>query len=445
VISSLRQIRLTRAQLAIVACLSAGVTAFVIATALGRTDAQSAALAALHGGPVTVAGGGASGSGSAGGGGAGSSQPVIESSGSGGGGGGASSNSSGGTAASTPSTGGGGGGVGGGGAGGGGAGSGTTKPKGSGAGKHKIGHVFVIALSTTSYDAAFGSASKARYLNGTLKPKGTLLGGYQTLSGAELPDYLGLVSGQPPNPATNAECQTYAEFPTGTTPSKSGLVTGSGCIYPNTIITVADQTTAAGHTWKAYIDDMSPSTCVHPNSGATDNTALPGAGPQYATRHNPFIYFHSLLDLGGCSSSDVSLTRLPADLRSKTKTPTFSFIAPGACDDASAQTCPDGKPAGIAGEDAFLKQWVPRITSSSAYKKNGMLVIAFALAGAPASAGPTPTGALVLSPFAARGKTISTVFDPYSVLRAVEDELGYTSLGHATSARSFAAKVLTHK
>jgi hypothetical protein len=81
---------------------------------------------------------------------------------------------------------------------------------------------------------------------------------------------------------------------------------------------------------------------------------------------------------------------------------------------------------------------------SPAYKKDGMLVIVFALAGVPASAGPTPTGALVLSPFAARGKTVSTVLDPYSVLRTIEDELGYTALGHAASARSFAAKVLTH-
>ena len=32
-----------------------------------------------------------------------------------------------------------------------------------------------------------------------------------------------------------------------------------------------------------------------------------GAGSDYATRHNPFIYFHSLLDLGGCSSNDVGI------------------------------------------------------------------------------------------------------------------------------------------
>jgi hypothetical protein len=438
--SSLRHIRLSRRQLALVACLSAVATAFVITSALGRTAAQSAALAALHDGQATVAAG-ASASAPAGGA-SGTSEPVIEPAAASGGGAPVST-----TPATTPGiapSGGSGGSGGTGGGGGGPSGPSRANHKASSPKKKKIGHVFVVALSTTSYDAAFGPKSAAHYLNGTLKLKGTVLGGYQTLSGAELPDYLGLVSGQPPNPATRTDCQTYAEFPPGTKASKSGLITGTGCVYPNTIISVADQTTAAGQTWRAYIEDQGSSACAHPDSGAADTAPPPGAGSDYDTHHNPFIYFHSLLDLGGCASNDVSLTRLPADLSSKKKTPTFSFISPGACDDASATVCPDGKPAGIAGEDAFLRQWAPRIMESPAYKKDGMLVIVFALAGVPASAGPTPTGALVLSPFAARGKTVSTVLDPYSVLRTIEDELGYTALGHAASARSFAAKVLTH-
>ena len=79
-------------------------------------------------------------------------------------------------------------------------------------------------------------------------------------------------------------------------------------MYPNTIITLADQVTSAGHTWKAYIEDLDRN-CVHPNSDALDNVPLPCAGPQYATRHNPFIYFHSLLDLGGCDNGDGPLTQ----------------------------------------------------------------------------------------------------------------------------------------
>jgi hypothetical protein len=300
----------------------------------------------------------------------------------------------------------------------------------------------VIALSTPSFDALWGQSSPAHYLNHTLKPAGAFLGGYETLGSAELPDYLALISGQAPNPDTAADCATYSEFPAGAAPDKSGQIPGSGCVYPNTITTVADQVTASGHAWGAYIDGLAPSTCVHPNSGAVDNAQLAGAGPDYDTRHNPFIYFHSLLDLGGCAGADVSLTKLPHALRSLGSTPTFSFIAPGACDDGSAQSCPAGGPAGLAGEDAFLRQWVPAIEHSAAYKKDGVILIVSALAGGAAGGGPAPVGALVLSQFAARGKAISAVFNPYSILGATENLLGYQPLAHAKSAKSFVAAAL---
>jgi hypothetical protein len=99
--------------------------------------------------------------------------------------------------------------------------------------------------------------------------------------------------------------------------------------------------------------------CVRPNSEALDNGPLTGAGPGYATRHNPFIYFHSLLDLGGCAENDVSLNQLPKDLHSATKTARLTFISPQACRDSSARSCPNSAPSGLAGEDAFLKKWVP--------------------------------------------------------------------------------------
>jgi len=303
--------------------------------------------------------------------------------------------------------------------------------------------VFLIALSTTSFEAAFGQGSVARYLNRTLRPRGAFLGGYETVGRAELPDYLAMISGQAPNADTLGDCTTYAEFPTNTNPASNGQVPGTGCVYPNTIITVADQATASGNSWKAYIEDMGTTSCVHPNSDAVDNVPLPGAGPQYATRHNPFIYFHSLLDLGGCSNDDVSTDRLAADLRKSSTTATVSFIAPDACDDAAVTTCPDGKPAGLAGEDAFLREWVPRILASAAYKRDGVLIITFALTGASSVGGPVPTGALVLSRYATAGTTISTTYNPYSVLRSVEDMLGYDPLAHAKSAKSFVGTVLT--
>ncbi len=49
---------------------------------------------------------------------------------------------------------------------------------------------------------------------------------------------------------------------------------------------------------------------------------LPGAraavqrGPVYAARHNPFVYFHSMVDAPDCNAGVVNLDKLEADLKS---------------------------------------------------------------------------------------------------------------------------------
>jgi hypothetical protein len=435
VIHVLLRIRVSRAQLAIVAALSALATALVITAAAGRTAAQSAALAALRGRPVAVrvaaatpATAAASATLAFAPAGVGSPPPgrVAPTPT-------AAAGSSTDTAAATQT-------------------ASNTTPSSTHASavatKPKIAHVFVIALSTTSFDAAFGHGSVAHYLNGTLKRQGTLLGGYESLGRTELPDYLAMISGQAPNLDTRGGCATYAEFASGAKPAADGQVPGPGCVYPNTVLTIGDQATAAGDKWKAYLEDMGRSTCVHPNSNAVDGAPPPGAGAQYASRHNPFIYFHSLLDLGGCASDDVSLDRLPGDLRSEARTPRYAFIAPGACEDASAQTCARGRPVGLAAEDGFLRRWVPQILRSPAYKLGGVLMLAFAPSTGNSQAtvpGPdtlVPTGALVLSQFTPRGQTISAPFNPYSLLRSIDDLLGYKPLALARTARSFVSKVV---
>ena len=307
---------------------------------------------------------------------------------------------------------------------------------------HPVAHVFVIALTTPSYRAAFGPGSPAHYLNATLRRRGTLLSHYRTLGGSELPDYLAMVSGQAPNRDTRSDCSVYAEFATNAKPLTNGQVPGAGCVYPNTTLTIADQVTAAGKQWKAYLADMGTSTCMHPNSGAAADGPLAGVGTQYDVIHNPFIYFHSLLDLGGCSSNDVGLQHLAGDLRAAERTPTYAFIAPGLCDEAVPASCPAGQ-TGLAKEDAFLRRWVPAITASAAYRQHGVLMIVFARAPAKAGSGPVRTGALILSPDAKGGRTLAGAYDPYSVLRSTEDLLGYTPLVHAKGAKSFAATALT--
>ena len=89
-----------------------------------------------------------------------------------------------------------------------------------------------------------------------------------------------------------------------------------------------------------------------------------------------------------------------------------------------------------------MKTWVPRILQSPAYKKDGVLVIAFAGDGVKRGGPKVRTGALVLSRYAHRGKTITVAYTPYSLLRSLEDMLRYTPLARAKSAPSFATAAL---
>jgi hypothetical protein len=89
-----------------------------------------------------------------------------------------------------------------------------------------------------------------------------------------------------------------------------------------------------------------------------------------------------------------------------------------------------------------LKTWVPRILRSPAYRRDGVLVIAFAGEGVKRAGPQVRTGALVLSRYTPRRKTIVTAYSPYSLLRSVEDMLRYAPLARARSAPSFAPAVL---
>src|SRR5256885_16925251 len=72
-----------------------------------------------------------------------------------------------------------------------------------------------------------------------------------------------------------------------------GQAIGQGCVYPTGVKTVADQLEAAGLTWKGYMEDMGTA-CRHPALNSRDTTQQAKVGDQYAARHDPFVYFHSL-------------------------------------------------------------------------------------------------------------------------------------------------------
>jgi hypothetical protein len=314
-----------------------------------------------------------------------------------------------------------------------------------------VKHVFVISLTSPGYEQSLGAQSQMPYLSATLRPQGELLSNYTLLGEGALANGIAAVSGQPPNAATTAGCPTHEEF-SSVTANSNGVLAGSGCVYPVETQTLADQLTLDKLSWRAYADGMAdpagkPSNCVYPNPGESSGPAQPGG---YAASQNPFVYFHSLLDLGDCSENDVPLDQLSRDLAKAEKTPSYSFIAPTPCNAGAAAQCPAGAPEEAASADAFLSAWVPKILASPAYKADGLLIVTFSstnppVAGAPVPSGdPLRTGALLVSPFVAPNGTDSGAYNPYSLLRSSEELFALKPLGVAAGAKtkSFAASLL---
>src|SRR3954453_11748741 len=238
-----------------------------------------------------------------------------------------------------------------------------------------IKHAWIVVLENRDYSTTFGPKSPAPYLSKTLTSQGELLTHYYGPAHLSLDNYVTMVSGQPPNPQTQADCQFYTDF-AGTVGS-DGVAVGSGCVFPAEVKTIADQLEAKGLTWKGYMQDMGTA-CRHPALNQHDDTETATKQNQYAARHNPFVYFHSIIDRPSCAKNDVNLRKLPGDLATASSTPAYSFITPDLCADGHDETCADGtRPGGFAGIEAFLREWVPRIKGSPAYEDHGAILITF--------------------------------------------------------------------
>jgi hypothetical protein len=188
----------------------------------------------------------------------------------------------------------------------------------------------------------------------------------------------------------------------------------------------------------------------------------------------------------------VNLDALDSDLASVTTTPNLVFITPNLCNDghdgsgtgAPRERCVDGKLGGLASSDAFLKTWVPKITASPAFRKDGLLIITFdesTVRGSKSTTDPSTrkrtitvtftgehcchqligpnvqrpsteryavapdieyvvikqgyggdrVGAVLLSPFIKPGTVSDTPYNHYALLKSLEDIFGLEYLGYA--------------
>jgi hypothetical protein len=395
-----------------------------------------------------------------------------------------------------------------------------------------IHHIFVIDLENEGEATTFGPGSPATYLNGTVLKQGELVQHYYATGHVSLDNYIAQISGQAPNEETGADCLTPTTSPTtligayddivpGTLdPDQArfpGQVDGHGCIYPAFVPTIANQLDAlhppspVTHraAWRDYVEDMGNQPtgreigtsdptggldCAAPALNGADNTnaaskaTATAPADQYATRHNGFMYFHSIIDnraecdanvvplgsvqvgtpsrLDGRSLADTFSGHLATDLRRGSTTPMFGWITPNLCDDGHDSTCAgpntigqSGAGAGgLHGADVFLQHWLPLLEASPAYRSGQMLiVITFDEAGTgdataccgetPGPDNPTPGFSPLLAPlFGALGLPIpnpapgggevgAVMLDPRYVQPGSVDSTGYYN--HYSALRSY--------
>jgi hypothetical protein len=333
-----------------------------------------------------------------------------------------------------------------------------------------VRHVFLIVLENEPYVTTFGEHSPAPYLARELTKRGALLSQYFGIGHYSLDNYIAMISGQAPNSSTQGDCNVYSEFVRNTPGlDANGQALGVGCIYPADVKTVADQLDAIVLDWKAYMEDMGldpareSASCGHVAIGASDLTNRATAQDQYADKHNPFVYFHSIIDDPvRCGRHVVGLDHLAQDLKQVSTTPNFAFITPNLCHDGHDAPCKTGEPGGLISADEFLRVWVPRILASPAFRQDGLLIITFdegtdalaccdehGLTGGPAPGqfgpGGGRIGAVLLSPFIAPGTISPTPYNHYNLMRTVEDFFGLPHLGYAAAPRlqTFGADVFT--
>jgi phosphatidylinositol-3-phosphatase len=315
-----------------------------------------------------------------------------------------------------------------------------------------IEHILVINLENESEDVTFGGCpadappGNANYLNCTLLKQGELIQNYYATSHVSLGNYIAEVSGQETNATLNSDCIDAASLAnppvvgqftdvtpgtdadTAANPAYAGQVVGAGCVFPKATRTahgaetIGDQLDRAHRDhewddyrvlWREYAEDMGndPSRdfgtpdrlggtdCAHPAIGSPDLTNSAQGSPivdQYADRHAPFVYFHSVIDdprrcnrhvvplgtvlVGTNGSPDVFSGHLYEDLRRIETTPKFMLVTPNLCNDGHDATCAGvnvegGKTGGLTGANLWLAHWIPLIMASPAYQSGKLLVV----------------------------------------------------------------------
>lgn len=282
---------------------------------------------------------------------------------------------------------------------------------------NSVGDVFVIGMenhnwtqpsSITSPEQIFGNPA-APYLNSLVTP-----GNANAAQASYAANYTNAGQGVHPSEPNYVWAEAGSNLGNATDADASQ---SAGNIYNVPHLTrLMDQW---GVSWKNYQEDVQLSSSPLVSASGTNGPVNPYNGTMqynYAVKHNPMAFF---TDSG--TKNVFPLTQLAADLSSNS-VGRYNWITPNQYNDQHTAlangftyngTHYTGDEANIAQGDNFLKQIIPQIQASQAYKNNGAIVIWWD--ESENGDGPANTiGEIVISPLAKGNGYKSTVATNHS-------------------------------
>lgn len=195
-------------------------------------------------------------------------------------------------------------------------------------------------LENQSYSTVVGSSSMPFF--NSLVQQGGLATNYFASAHPSLPNYFALTTGQ--------TLVTVDVSPTQTA--------------DNVVRVLA----ASGKSWKGYFQSL-------PSTGY-----LGADVPPYIQHHNPFVYFSDVVVSGAQQQNVVNLTQLGVDAAAN-NLPNYLFIVPDNYHSAG-DGCPNGAATctnndKLVAADAWLRETVGTLQSSSSFKNSGVFVVVF--------------------------------------------------------------------
>jgi hypothetical protein len=262
-------------------------------------------------------------------------------------------------------------------------------PAGSTLAVRPFSHVFLIVLENKSEQDIIGSPN-APYLNSLIDQYG-LANDYQGVAHPSQPNYLAVFSGS-----------TQEVF--------------DDEVHDVSAPSIADQLEAAGRTWRVFAENLPAEPCFT-GASATDGPEGPGL---YVRKHNPAVSF---VAISGASDRCGNIQPLAAFDPAAAD---FQLIVPNMCH--TMHDCP------VADGDGWLRDFVPSIMGSSAWKDNGVLFITFDEGADKSRQNEVPT--LVIAPDVAPGFRSGVAHNHYSLLRTIETGLGVPCLAESCNANT---------